>query len=61
MNSQYSQSQSSLHLHIETDSANTTQTDLNDTWDYEDHSLMDTDATPSTSKRSRSDSENSDH
>ena len=61
MNSQCSQSQSSLHLHIETDSENTTQTDLNDTWDYVDHSLMDTDSTPSTSKRSRSDSENSDH
>ena len=52
-----------LHLHLETqtDSESTNPIDLNDTWDYEDQSLMDTSATAtSSSKRTRSDSENSD-
>ena len=55
-------SQQSLHLHFEGDSENINSTDLNDTLEYEDYSLMDTGAlaTLSSSKSNRSDSENSD-
>ena len=52
-----------LHLHLETqtDSESTNPIDLNDTWDYEDQNLVDTGAAAtSSSKRTRSDSENSD-
>ena len=56
-----SASQQSLHLHLESDNETNAihSTDLNETWDYEDHSSMDT-SIISNSKRTRSDSENSD-
>ena len=53
--------QSSLHLQFDSEKANSI--DLNATWDYEDQSLMDTDTKGSllnSSKRNRSDSQNSD-
>ena len=56
------QSQQSLHLHYETSDNETStynSTDLNDTWDYVEQSPMDIGNT-GTSKRSLSDSENSD-
>ena len=37
-------SQQSLHLHFESDSENINSTDLNDTLEYEDYSLIDTGA-----------------
>ena len=54
--------QQSLLLHFESDSENINSTDLNDTLEYEDYSLMDTgaSATLSSSKRNRSDFETSD-
>ena len=56
-----SASQQSLHLHLESDNETNAihSTDLNETWDYEDHNSMDT-SIISKSKRTRSDSENSD-
>ena len=53
--------QQSLLLHLESDSENINSTDLNDTLEYEDYSLMDTgaSATLSSSKRNRSDFETS--
>ena len=56
-----SASQQSLHLQLETDNETNVNnsTDLNDTWDYEDQSSMDI-SYVSKSKRTRSDSENSD-
>ena len=48
-----------MHLHYENDSENINSTDINDTLEYEDDSLMDTSAS-SSRKRAGSDSENSD-